>query len=123
LPNSGPFSQADVHKTLLSGNIYSYYIDLTSPLTLDHTKAYGLSVVNNYTSSPFGWELSNLNGPHVQYLMTYVAYQFLPSPGDMAFTLTNTSASVSSVPVPSAVWLLGSGLVYFLGFARKRNTA
>ena len=32
-----------------------------------------------------------------------------------------SSGSVSSVPVPAAVWLFGSGLVGLLGFNRKRS--
>jgi len=31
--------------------------------------------------------------------------------------------SLSPVPVPSAVWLLGSGLIGFLGFRRKFRRA
>lgn len=121
LPNPGPFSQADVHKVLVSGNLYSYYIDLSSTLTLDPTKGYALSVVNNYSSLPFAWALSNTIGPHLQYAMAYAAYKYLPGQGDLAFTLTNTS--VSAVPVPASVWFLGSGLLYLLGIARKGKTA
>ncbi|MGD0959898.1 MAG: VPLPA-CTERM sorting domain-containing protein [Methylomonas sp.] len=117
LPNAGPFSQAQVHETLVSGNLYSYYIDLSSPVTLDHTQTYALSIVNNYSSAPFNWELSNTAGSHVQFNVGQA--MFLSGPGTMAFTLTNTAA----VPVPASAWLLGSGLVYLLGIARKRNIA
>ena len=121
LPNLGPFSQTDVHKTLVSNkdNLYSYYIDLTSNLTLDPAKTYALSVVNNFSSLPFNWALSNTGGNHLQYVVGQS--MFLPAPGGLAFTLTDTS--VSAVPVPASAWLLGSGLVYLLSIARKRNTA
>ena len=119
LPNQGPFSQPDVHKTIVSGSLYSYYIDLTSSLTLDPAKTYALSVVNNFSSSPFNWALSNTGGTHLQFIIGQA--QFLPAPGGLAFTLTDTS--VNAIPLPASAWLLGSGLVYFLSIARKRNTA
>jgi hypothetical protein len=118
LPNLGPFSQAQVHKTLVSGNLYSYYIDLTSTITLDSTKTYALSVVNSYTSLPFSWALSNTSGSHLQYVVGQA--MFLRAPGDMAFTLTNTA--VSAVPVPASVWVFGTGLLSLLGVSRKRKT-
>lgn len=43
------------------------------------------------------------------------------SSGDVArVVLTATSATVTSTPVPAAVWLLGSGLLGLLGFVRRR---
>lgn len=35
----------------------------------------------------------------------------------------STYLTVSAVPIPSAVWLMGSGLLGFLGMSRKRNSA
>ncbi len=119
LPNPGPFSQAQVNKTLVSGGLYSYYIDLASRLTLDHTSLYALSIVNNYTTTPFNWSGSNaVNGFHLDYIVGRAS--FLRAPGSLAFTLTDTT--VSAVPLPASAWLLGSGLVYLFGFSRKSKT-
>jgi len=119
LPNPGPFHQAQVHKTQVSGNLYSYYIDLTSMLTLDHTSTYyAISVVNNYSSSPFMWAGSDTGiGSHYRYIRGNPIVQ--NAPGNLAFTLTDTTAP--EVPLPAAAWLLGSGLVMLPGFARKRR--
>ncbi|WP_446809135.1 VPLPA-CTERM sorting domain-containing protein [Methylomonas sp. 2BW1-5-20] len=119
LPNPGPFSQAQIHKTLVSGNLYSYYIDLASSLTLDHTSLYALSVVNNYTATPFSWSESNIgSGSHLDYIVGRAS--FLRASGSLAFTLTDTTAS--AVPLPASAWLLSSGLVCLLGFSRKART-
>ncbi len=45
----------------------------------------------------------------------------LASNGSLTYTLA--AAPVSAVPVPAAAWLLGSGLVSFGAFARRRRAA
>ncbi len=45
----------------------------------------------------------------------------LASNGNLSYTLA--AESVSAVPVPAAAWLLGSGLVSFGAFARRRRDA
>lgn len=49
----------------------------------------------------------------------------LPIGGDRSFSFDNVivNGPVSSVPVPAAAWLLGSGLIGLTGVARKRNAA
>jgi len=120
LPNPGPFTQGQVHETLVSGSLYSYYIDLISSVTLDHTQPYfAISIVNNYTQNKFNWASSNASGSYVKYNIGQA--MFLAGAGSMAFTLTNTNAS--AVPLPASAWLLGSGLLYLFGMQRKSRKA
>jgi hypothetical protein len=117
LPNAGPYSQAQVHKTPLVGSstLYSYTIDLSAPVTLGTTGAYAISVVNNYSTLPFLWAGSGTgSGKYLQYVIGQAMY--LKAPGNPAFTLTNTAA----VPEPGAFWTLGLGLG-LIGFTASRR--
>lgn len=119
MPDSGPFTQAQVHKTLVAGGIYSYYIDLTSAINLDPDNAYyALSVVNNYSASPFEWSGSDVGtAGSYRYIVGSPIVQSLGH--YMSFTLTDTSV----VPLPAAFWLFGSGLAGLVGIAGKRKAA
>jgi opacity protein-like surface antigen len=124
LPDPGPFSQAQVHKTWVSGSgvnsLYAYSIDLPSQVTLNPGGGYGISIVNNYTSAPFGWATATGNSnSHLVYLMTYASYQFLPSPGDLAFSLIDTTAA--AVPEPASALTFGAGLLALLAGLRRRE--
>lgn len=124
LPNPGPFSQAQVHKTWVSGSgagsLYAYSIDLPSKVTLTSGGGYGISIVNNYSSAPFGWALaSGFGNKHLVYTMTYASYMFLPSPGDLAFSLTDTTAA--AVPEPASALMFGAGLLALLVGRRRRE--
>jgi len=45
----------------------------------------------------------------------------LAANGDFAYTLAGPSAPPSAVPVPAAAWLLGTGLLSFGAFVRRRT--
>lgn len=119
LPTSGPYTNAQVHETLVSGSLYSYYIDLPTKVALDSTKLNVISFVNNYSSLPFGWASSSTgNSTSMDWVVGRAI--LLNRPGYFAFTLSDTT--VSAVPVPSAVWLFGSVLAG-LGIIGKRRIA
>lgn len=121
LQNTASYIQADIHKTLVSGNLYSYYIDLPSTLTLDHNSPYyALSVVNNYTASPFQWAASADGiGYHLHYIVGQA--MFLNSPGNLAFTLTNTNVSAVPEPENYALILASLGLIGVMARWRRRT--
>ncbi len=117
LSSAGPYTPAQVHMTLVTGSIYSYYVDLPSTVSLSASSAYAISVVNNYVSSPFLWAGSGTgSGTHLQYVVGQA--MFLPGPGNLAFTLTNTAP----VPEPAAFWMLALGLGVVWGRSRKATS-
>ena len=58
------------------------------------------------------------------YVLDYTATVLPPEPGGYGGTnyQLHLVGTISAVPVPAAVWLLGSGLVGLLGVARRRKT-
>jgi hypothetical protein len=52
---------------------------------------------------------------------TGAGYWFLSSSGDLTYNVP--TAGVAPVPLPAAVWLLGSGLLGLAGIGRRRNAA
>lgn len=59
------------------------------------------------------------------YTITHSAHVPLGDPsgfGGVAYDL-NLTGTVSTIPVPAAVWLFGSGLLGLVGVARRRKTA
>ena len=118
LPTPGPYSQAEVHKSLVGGSLYSYYIDLPSKVNLDSSQLQWLSIVNNYSAAPFLWVGSNSGiGSHAHYIVGQA--QVLAANGNLAFTLSDTT--LPAVPIPAAVWLFCSALAGFVMVGKRRK--
>jgi hypothetical protein len=49
---------------------------------------------------------------------TYAGFWFLSSAGQLTY---NIVAEAAPVPLPAAVWLLGSGLMGLIGVGRRRR--
>lgn len=114
------YSQAQVHKTQVSGSLYAYYIDLPTSLTLNgQSPYYALSVVNNYTAQPFQWSTASSGmGSHLHYIVGQA--MVLNASGGLAFTLTDTTAVPVPEPETYALLLAGLGVV---GVAARRRKA
>jgi hypothetical protein len=105
LPHNAAYAPASVSKAVLPSGMTAYSIDLPDILTLGGSPAYGLTVVNNFGTLPFLWASSGTgSGTHIHYIIGQA--MVLPSPGNLAFTLSNTAA----VPEPMSAALLALGL-------------
>lgn len=117
LPNLGAYDQSSITKEKLSNTLYSYSVKLNTPISIEQGKLYALSVVNNYTSQPFSWAGSDSgNGFHLHYIVGQS--MFLKVPGNLAFSLTNTS--VTPVPEPKSWLMLLIGLVLIASLSKFR---
>ena len=68
---------------------------------------------NNFVGTPAAWFFSFYDGYQGNYdINSDVLYAWAVHDGD-----------VSAVPVPTAVWLFGSGLIGLVGFARRKANA
>lgn len=79
------------------------------------------------TTLPDGWTLmdldSNIEDSFAEYDLENLLITFNTptiNQGDLDFTATFLN-SPNNVPVPAAVWLLGSGVLALLGFRRKEK--
>jgi hypothetical protein len=85
----------------------SYVIIEPNPYPVTHPDI--ASVATMFNGPPFGIGTTFYNGPF-DHVGVYNSLE------PIRFTMTITN---STVPVPAAVWLLGSGLVALIGIRRK----
>jgi len=81
----------------------------------------GTTVFGDTGVGSFSWDGTNGGA----YTITYTAHVPVGDPsnfGGVQYDLTLTG-TVSTVPVPAAVWLFGSGLMGLVGVSRRRKSA
>lgn len=72
---------------------------------------------DGFAALPTGWTASQLLNPVIGEVFYFSAPNF------ESYDLTVTAYSVSTVPVPAAAWLFGSGLLGLVGVARRKKAA
>lgn len=99
-----------------SGLLHRYFfsVSLDALVSLDPGVTYWLQIFNGDTYNGWSWWASDPNsGTHVQQGTLGVWGTFI---GDTAFFLTDGA----TVPLPTAFWLFGSGLIGLIGLARRK---
>lgn len=115
-------------------NAASYQLDFTNDwidgiftkeyvsVSFDHNNWYDLGEVDNGQSELTlnKWEIDLMNDN--QYLDVWVSVDNKKnfSPGTVWVDHLMVSGKTASVPLPGAIWLLGSGLLGLIGFGRKK---
>ncbi len=94
--------------------LFTYEATLSAGVSLTAGTTYWLSIVNNVGTSnlnDWGWAASSLTGSAAS--RSFDTESWVNSNGTYQFQLT-------SVPVPGAIWFLGSGLLGLVFSKRKR---
>lgn len=104
-------------------NLYSIDIDQIEPITTigDEPDMWTFTIPNEVVNGSISFTPSEtienfvVTGPNQTNLVPGV-YDFTVSGQNGGYTVT----TVSSVPVPAAVWLMGSGLIGLVSFGKRR---
>ena len=135
--DTGPAIRVDLHLTTENiwvpdgGGSLGYWTTSASPMILDESSpepwgnlnlvADGLTPFNDEVKTlVYDWEL--INSIASNYDNFYIDQN--PFPGmQYEFNINGNDplVSVSSVPVPAAIWLFGSGVIGLIGLARKNS--
>ncbi len=110
------------------GDYCHYYVELPSPFLASENRPYWVSVQGDFTNDPngnywWGWAHSNTHNRNpAEYNSLHYNHHPINEPPfyqgnyDLAFELQG-----SSVPIPGAVWLLGSGVCTLITMRKLRK--
>lgn len=119
------FITGDAHQ-IQDGDYCHYYAELSTPFLANGGQPYWISIQGDFTNDPnedywWGWAKSNTQNlnPAEYNGGSYTHHPINETPFyngnyDLAFELQG-----SPVPIPGAVWLLGSGIVGLAAVSRK----
>lgn len=115
-------NRVDSGDTAFGRTVYDYSANI-GPTTLTAGVTYWISIFNNTsldTDDNWNWSLTSsgvIAGSASAFTTNTNNWQGAAT--EMSFSLSDTQ--VSAVPVPAAVWLMGSALVGLIGFRRKQS--
>lgn len=90
-----------------------------SSITNTHNTNY--SLLSNLQSSPY-WSGTKWSGTYyVMYFDTNSGFQFGTYKSVQLYSLAVRDGQVAAVSIPAAVWLMGSAVLGFIGFGRRRE--
>ena len=96
------------------GGVQQYTSSVSSTFIFHSETKYWLSIYSPTLNTGWGWIEAALQGDNAVH---YFGTNPIDYPKDLAFELT-----YAPVPLPSAVWLLGSGLIALVMVGRRRST-
>lgn len=118
-------AQAGVYELVLTETVAPYSLQITgddpSAMSLSHLQA-RVSTLDEKVLSHDGYGSSLVDlQPGTYYLTVFAKTGLADANGELNLTLQQSGNGVTAVPVPAALWLLGSGLMGLIGVARRKN--
>lgn len=99
---------------------YEFTPTPTANIPLENNSSYWVALTN-YSDTVLRWETVGV-GTRRQSLFEGDGFNIVPVNslfGGHSFSVEATAAAPSAVPIPGAVWLMGSALVGFVGWGRR----
>ena len=105
-------------------NKYFEYTATIAPTLFTANQTYWLGIQNNSPDHPYWiWKTSSdIGEAHTREGSSYDWELYYNNTYDINLSLAFQLEGPNPVPVPSAIWLFGSGLLGLIGFARRKKT-